>query len=59
MAEPEVDGVDLVTWAGEQRAVLDAHLLEAGAILLRGFGRQSANDLENFIGAISGAALPP
>jgi alpha-ketoglutarate-dependent taurine dioxygenase len=41
MLEPNMDGVDLVSWAASQREALDRQLLAHGGILFRGFNVDS------------------
>ncbi|HEY6804818.1 MAG TPA: amino acid adenylation domain-containing protein [Pyrinomonadaceae bacterium] len=46
--QPEVDGVDLVTWAGQNREMIDSRLREHGALLFRGFNGHSVKTFEQF-----------
>jgi alpha-ketoglutarate-dependent taurine dioxygenase len=57
LIEPASTGVDLITWAGMNRDLLEEKLQKHGGILLRGFGLRLAEDLETFINAVSGKAL--
>jgi alpha-ketoglutarate-dependent taurine dioxygenase len=57
LVEPAVDGVDLVAWAGDNRAELDRRLAEHGAVLFRGFGIHEPARFEAFIRAVSGELL--
>jgi alpha-ketoglutarate-dependent taurine dioxygenase len=55
--EPAVSGVDLVSWAAEHRQDLEKKLLDAGAILFRGFDVKSAAHFEQVIASLSPGAL--
>ncbi|HEX2252034.1 MAG TPA: TauD/TfdA family dioxygenase [Thermoanaerobaculia bacterium] len=57
VVEPAVEGVDLVSWAGSHRELLDDKLTRHGGILFRGFGVGSEEEFERFIAASSGDAL--
>jgi len=58
LIEPVLDGLNLIAWAKDHREEIEAHLLREGAILFRGFGKHSAAELEQFILAVSGVAMP-
>ena len=49
---PDVEDVDLVEWAGNNRDVIEAKLLQHGAILFRGFNVGSVSDFESFAKAV-------
>jgi alpha-ketoglutarate-dependent taurine dioxygenase len=51
--EPEVEGLNLVAWAREGRAMIEEQLLRHGAILFRGFGLDTVSGFEQFTRAIS------
>ncbi len=55
--EPAVRGINLIAWATSQREFIRERLLQHGGILFRNFSIRNASDLEQFIHAISGAAL--
>jgi alpha-ketoglutarate-dependent taurine dioxygenase len=57
LVEPNVPGLDLVSWASGNRELLDEKLLRHGGILFRGFNVQDAAGLEAFVRAVSGTAL--
>jgi alpha-ketoglutarate-dependent taurine dioxygenase len=57
LAEPEGPGVDLVSWAGSNRELLEAKLARHGGILFRGFNLRGPEDLESFIEAVAGESL--
>jgi alpha-ketoglutarate-dependent taurine dioxygenase len=46
--QPEVNDLDLIDWAGSERAFIEASLLKSGAILFRGFGIDSLTRFEQF-----------
>lgn len=54
---PAVGDIDLVSWARENRALLEGHLLKNGAVLFRGFEVAGAEGFEQLIRAISGEPL--
>jgi alpha-ketoglutarate-dependent taurine dioxygenase len=56
--QPLRDQVDLVEWAKAHRALIDACLLESGAILFRGFGVRTPDGFQRFTTATSGELLP-
>jgi len=55
--QPDFEGVDLIAWAAKQRALIEDHLRQAGAILFRNFRIGFAGEFERFIQAISGELL--
>jgi alpha-ketoglutarate-dependent taurine dioxygenase len=57
VVRPALKGVDLLAWATDNRALVEARLLEHGAILFRDFGVSSATEFERLIGAMSGETL--
>lgn len=57
IVEPADEGVDLATWAAENRALIGEKCLEHGAILFRGFDVSTAAALDAAITAISGETL--
>src|SRR3954452_7121233 len=50
---PVVDNVDLAEWAASQRAEIEGHLDEYGALLFRGFGLEGVPDFERVAAAIA------
>jgi amino acid adenylation domain-containing protein len=50
--QPEVDDVDLPTWALDNRAKVEQELLAHGAILFRGFSLKGAEDFEQVAQAL-------
>jgi alpha-ketoglutarate-dependent taurine dioxygenase len=57
LIEPAVDGIDLISWASRNRAVVEAGCLKHGALLFRGFNLRSADNFERFVKAVSGEPL--
>jgi alpha-ketoglutarate-dependent taurine dioxygenase len=55
--EPAVRGINLNNWAASQLEFIRKRLLEHGGILFRNFNLTNASDFEQFIQAVSGAAL--
>jgi alpha-ketoglutarate-dependent taurine dioxygenase len=53
VVEPAAEGVDLREWARRRREHVEDALARHGAILFRGFGVNSAEEFERFIGAVS------
>jgi len=43
---PKAQGVDLVSWAASHRELIESRLQEHGAILFRGFGLTTVDDME-------------
>lgn len=54
---PALPGVSLPDWAAENRALVEARLLQHGAILFRGFDVSSLDEFNRCIDAVSGGAL--
>src|SRR5262245_1793038 len=52
--EPNAAGMDLVAWAESNREFLERQLLQAGALLFRGFKVEGMVQFEQFARAISG-----
>jgi alpha-ketoglutarate-dependent taurine dioxygenase len=50
--EPASPDVDLAEWGAAHRDEIESHLLDAGAVLFRGFGLRTAADFERATGAI-------
>jgi alpha-ketoglutarate-dependent taurine dioxygenase len=57
VCEPNVAGLDLVSYAGANRDFLGDLLVRHGAILFRGFDVASADSLQGFVAATAGPAL--
>jgi alpha-ketoglutarate-dependent taurine dioxygenase len=57
VVRPALAGIDLVTWAKEQKPWLDERLATHGALLLRGFTVADARTFEQLIGATSSGEL--
>jgi alpha-ketoglutarate-dependent taurine dioxygenase len=57
LCRPAFAGVDLVDWAGHNRELIDARLMEHGAILFRGFDVQGIDGFDHCVKAVSGGAL--
>ena len=57
VVEPEVEDVDLSFWAANNRAWIDAQLLENGAILFRNFNVDSVDAFHQLARAVSGELL--
>lgn len=57
VAQPAIDGVDLIAWATNNRELIETLLLEPGAILFRNFDVRAVTEFERFIEAISGKLL--
>ncbi len=51
--EPAYEGVDLVTWAGQNRELIEDRLQQHGAMLFRGFETQSLGSFEQFAKTIA------
>ena len=54
VAQPALDGLELVAWAARHRPLLETHLQQHGGILFRNFNIPSIETFEQFICAISG-----
>jgi amino acid adenylation domain-containing protein len=55
--QPELEGVDLVTWAGQNRETIDIRLREHGALLFRGFNNNSLETFEQFTRTIASSLM--
>lgn len=55
--KPHVKGVNLASWAINNREFIQRELLQSGAILFRNFPIQAVNEFEQVIEAICGEAL--
>lgn len=53
VVQPAVEGVNLITWAANNRDFIDAQLLKTGGILFRGFDVASIEQFEEFVGSMS------
>lgn len=57
LISPDVSDLNLATWAGSNREMLETELLKHGAILFRGFGVDSPSHFEQFARAVSSELL--
>lgn len=57
LMEPAVSGVDLITWADDNRSLIEKHLLKHGGILFRNFVVPDVAAFERFVKAVSGQLL--
>src|SRR5579885_1197586 len=57
LIQPAVEGVDLITWATNNRELLEGFLLKHGGILFRNFLLNQLGDFEKFITSVSGGLL--
>ncbi len=57
LVEPALDGVNLASWAGAQRELLDRLLLAHGGLLFRGFPVQGLEPFRDLARAVSGQLL--
>jgi alpha-ketoglutarate-dependent taurine dioxygenase len=57
VVQPAVEGLNLIAWAQDNLPLLDAKLLEHGAILFRNFGVYSTDDFQSFIQKTYGQLL--
>lgn len=55
--QPVVDGVDLVSWATNNREFIETHLLRHGGILFRNFALKSVAEFEQFMVASVGEPI--
>jgi alpha-ketoglutarate-dependent taurine dioxygenase len=55
--EPNIEGLNLITWAGDNRQFIDAELARHGAILFRNFNLTTAEEFELLISVMSGGAM--
>ncbi|MCG3159458.1 MAG: hypothetical protein JMDDDDMK_00447 [Acidobacteria bacterium] len=53
VAQPNTDAVDLITWAGTNKELIEEQLMKHGAILFRNFGIASIAKFEQFVRVIS------
>lgn len=53
VVQPAVDGVRLLDWASSNRDVIEAHVLEYGGVLFRGFDMRAPNQFEQFVDVVS------
>ena len=57
LLRPRVRGIDLVAWAGLNKALINDSLRERGGILFRGFHLGSPSEFQRLISVISGELL--
>ena len=57
LARPTLPGIRLADWAHEHRMLIQSRLHVHGALLFRGFGVQSAEEMDRVIQAIADGAL--
>lgn len=55
--QPDVEGVDLINWATQNREMLDSRLQQHGALLFRGFNGHSLNVFEQFTTTIASSLM--
>ncbi len=55
--KPQVEGLNLISWAEHQRQLIAARLAKHGGILFRGFQTSTVAEFELFMQAASGAKL--
>ena len=55
--KPAALGIDLVSWAGNNREFLEEHLVKEGAILFRNFDLRTTEEFERLIETVSGKLL--
>jgi len=55
--QPTVEGLQLASWARENRELIESRLPHAGAILFRGFTTGSAEAFEEFMTVLTGGLL--
>jgi alpha-ketoglutarate-dependent taurine dioxygenase len=55
--QPAVHGVSLISWARNNRDLIETSLLQHGGILFRKFMLQTPGEFEQFIAAVSGGVL--
>jgi non-ribosomal peptide synthetase component F/acyl carrier protein len=55
--QPEIEGVELVTWAGQNRETIDNRLQQQGALLFRGFNSHSLDTFEQFTTTIASSLM--
>ncbi len=56
--KPSIAGINLASWVSENKEFIETHLLEHGALLLRGFPLNTAQDFQQVVEALSGELLP-
>ncbi len=54
---PTIEGVDLVGWAGANRATVESWLLKHGGVLFRNFAIRTVDTFESLLRAIAGQLL--
>ncbi|MCU0532544.1 MAG: condensation domain-containing protein [Hydrococcus sp. Prado102] len=57
LIQPAVNGIDLVTWAANNREYIQTYLLKYGGLLFRNFNLTGVADFEQFLKEISGELL--
>lgn len=57
LVQPAVNGVSLLSWAGNNRAFVEENLLKHGGILFRNFNLKHPDDFEQFIASVSDEVL--
>lgn len=57
VVQPQSDGADLGSWAGQNRDWIEANLIRSGAILFRGFGVDNPGHFSQVVDAIAGESL--
>jgi alpha-ketoglutarate-dependent taurine dioxygenase len=57
LIQPRVRGIDLIAWAGLNKALINDNLRKRGGILFRGFHLESPVEFQDFISVISGELL--
>ncbi|HEX6291104.1 MAG TPA: TauD/TfdA family dioxygenase [Herpetosiphonaceae bacterium] len=57
LIQPAIDGVDLLSWAGQHREQIEGYLLEYGGILFRGFNIKAIEAFEQVLVTISNELL--
>jgi alpha-ketoglutarate-dependent taurine dioxygenase len=57
VVQPAVNGVSLLSWAGNNRAFVEKNLLKHGGILFRNFTLKHPDEFEQFIAAVSDEVL--
>ncbi len=57
LMQPAVEGIALIDWAKQNRAMIETHLLKDGGILFRGFDMRTPADLEQLSIALSQSLL--
>ncbi|HKS08829.1 MAG TPA: amino acid adenylation domain-containing protein [Pyrinomonadaceae bacterium] len=55
--QPEIEGVDLINWAGQNRETIDSRLQQHGALLFRGFNGHSLANFEQFTTTIASSLM--